>query len=126
MSALGVPVGTFADGSGLSSLDRQTPSGEVALLRAAARTTVASGFKSSLARACVDGTLANRMCGTAAAGRVWAKTGTLDYVRVLSGYTSTRSGRTVWFSFMLSGCDNGLSCRNAIDRAVAAIAGFTG
>jgi D-alanyl-D-alanine carboxypeptidase len=57
---------------------------------------------------------------------VFAKTGTLDYVRVLSGYTTTRSGRQVWFSFMLSGCSNGLACRGAIDRAVVALASYAG
>ena len=51
---------------------------------------------------------------------------TLDFVRVLAGYTTTRSGRQVWFAFMLNGCGNGLSCRAAIDRAVIAIASYTG
>jgi serine-type D-Ala-D-Ala carboxypeptidase/endopeptidase (penicillin-binding protein 4) len=124
MQSLGVRLGTFADGSGLSRYDRQTPAGEVALLRAAEKTEVGTAFRTSLARACVDGTLEDRMCGTAAAGRVYAKTGTLDRVRVLSGYTTTRSGRPVWFSFMLAGCGNGLSCRRAIDRAVVQLAAF--
>ena len=40
LGALGVPVGRAADGSGLSSLDRQTPAGQLALLRAASSSAV--------------------------------------------------------------------------------------
>jgi len=126
LAELGVLAGTTADGSGLSSYDRKTPAGEVALLRAAERTAYAGQFQTSLSRACIDGTLEERMCGTAAAGRVYAKTGTLYSSRVLAGYTTTRSGRRVWFSFMLTGCSSGLSCRNAIDRAVVQLAAFSG
>ena len=75
---------------------------------------------------CVDGTLKTRFCGTPAARRVHAKTGTLDHVRVLSGYTTTRSGRRVYFAFMLSGCSKGLACREAIDRAVVVLASYSG
>lgn len=124
LKSLGVGVGTMADGSGLSRYNRQTVAGEVALLRAAARTSLGGTFRTSLAKACRDGTLEDRMCGTAASGRVYAKTGTLDSVRALSGYTWTRSGRRVWFSIVLSGCRPGLSCRNAIDRAVVQLAAF--
>lgn len=122
LNALGVPMGTAADGSGLSSFDRASPAASVALLRAAEASRSGSTLRRSMSVACVDGTMKYRFCGTAAAGRVFAKTGTLDFVRVLSGYTTTRGGRQVWFSFMLSGCGNGAACKAAIDRAVVALA----
>ena len=122
LSALGVPMGVAADGSGLSALDRATAVGSVALLRAAEASSSGSALRRSMSVACVDGTMKHRLCGTPAAGRVYAKTGTLDFVRVLSGYTTTLGGRRVWFSFMLSNCGNGLACKNAIDRAVIALA----
>ena len=62
---------------GCRALDRQTPAGQVALLRAGRRSPVAASFRAALPVGCVDGTLQKRLCGTAAAGRVQAKTGTL-------------------------------------------------
>jgi D-alanyl-D-alanine carboxypeptidase/D-alanyl-D-alanine-endopeptidase (penicillin-binding protein 4) len=65
------------------------------------------------------------MCNTAAAGRLSAKTGTLPGVRALSGYTRTASGRTVWFSFQLTGVRDGTRARNALDRAAVVLASAT-
>jgi D-alanyl-D-alanine carboxypeptidase/D-alanyl-D-alanine-endopeptidase (penicillin-binding protein 4) len=122
LGAVGVPVGAGTDGSGLSSLDRQTPSGQVALLRAGRRSAVAATFRAALPVACVDGTLKRRLCGTPAAGRVQAKTGTLSGVRTLAGYTTTASGRVVTFAFQLSGAADGARALRAIDRAVVLLA----
>ncbi len=125
-SVWGLDLSGYVDGSGLSSLDRTSPLTAVAWLRRAQSTPAALTFKQALAVACRDGTLKERFCGTPASGRVSAKTGTILGVRTLSGYTVTRSNRKVWFSFMLSGAGNGTEARKAIDRAVVAIAGFTG
>ncbi|MCA1712995.1 MAG: D-alanyl-D-alanine carboxypeptidase/D-alanyl-D-alanine-endopeptidase [Actinobacteria bacterium] len=119
----GVPVGTGTDGSGLSSYDRQTPGGQLMLLKAAEQDpAVGTAFRRALPIACQDGTLEKRMCGTAAAGRLSAKTGTLPGARALSGYTTTASGRKVWFSFQLTAFSNGTTARNAIDRAAVVLA----
>ena len=107
LGRLGVPVGTSTDGSGLSSQDRQTPAGQVQLLHAADGSGSGPDFRAALPVGCVDGTLAKRFCGTAAAGRVAAKTGTLAGVRALAGYTTTASGRDVWFAFQLTGVQDG-------------------
>jgi D-alanyl-D-alanine carboxypeptidase/D-alanyl-D-alanine-endopeptidase (penicillin-binding protein 4) len=118
---LHVGVGRMVDGSGLSAYDRQTAAGEVAWLESAAHTPAASTLRSALPIACHDGTLKRRLCGTVAAGRVWAKTGTLDHVTTLAGYTHTRTGRLVTFSIMLSGVRDMSAGRAAIDRAVLAM-----
>lgn len=124
--ALGVPITTpLADGSGLSALDQHTVATEVAWLEAVRDSALGTDFRRSLPLACVDGTLEQRMCGTAAAGRAWAKTGTLDGVRCLAGYTWTRSGRRVTFAFLLARASYGPSATAAIDRAVVALASST-
>src|SRR3989442_1000211 len=48
----------------------------------------------------VDGTLEDRMKNTPAAGRIHAKTGSIEHVRTLSGFAETPSGRRVIFSFL--------------------------
>ncbi len=125
LAELGVKAGAGADGSGLSSLDRQNPDSQVALLRALDAAPVAAAFRASLPIACRDGTLKERMCGTAAEGRLSAKTGTLTGVRCLAGYTTTRSGRVVRFAFQLTGVRDGRRARAAIDRAAATLAAAT-
>lgn len=114
------PVGAVADGSGLSLYDRQTTANELALLSSAF-----GELKTKLPVACHDGTLKNRFCGTVAAQRVFAKTGTLDTARALAGWTYTRDGRLVTFAFVLSGYSSGSAAVKAIDRAVVVLAGAT-
>jgi D-alanyl-D-alanine carboxypeptidase/D-alanyl-D-alanine-endopeptidase (penicillin-binding protein 4) len=108
------------DGSGLSPYDRQTTAQELGLLA-----TSFGDLKPKLPIACRDGTLEHRFCGTVAAGRVFAKTGTLDTARALAGWTYTRDGHLVTFAFILSGFSSGSSASKAIDRAVVVLAGAT-
>src|SRR5207244_4061147 len=76
----------MVDGSGLSRLDRLTPTMLVALLRVMwADPGVQPELVSSLPLAGRTGTLHNRMRGTPAAGVVRAKTGTTDDSTALSG-----------------------------------------
>ncbi len=121
----GVPVGAGTDGSGLSSRDRQTATGQVTLLRAVAGSTAGSSLRAAMPVACVDGTLKKRMCGTAAAGNVVAKTGTLPGVASLAGYATTRSGRAVRFAFVLTGAKDSAKARAAMDRAAVLLASST-
>jgi D-alanyl-D-alanine carboxypeptidase/D-alanyl-D-alanine-endopeptidase (penicillin-binding protein 4) len=60
----------------------------------------AASFQATLPVAGVSGSLAARMKGTPAEGRVRAKTGTLSNVRTLSGYATTVDGDTIVFSMM--------------------------
>ncbi|MDT7538385.1 MAG: hypothetical protein QOI82_1970 [Actinomycetota bacterium] len=122
LSQHGVTAGAGSDGSGLSAYDRQTAATQLALLQAADASPVAADFRAALPVACQDGTLETRMCDTPAAGRVFAKTGTLPGVRALTGYTTTASGRAVWFSFQLTSYSNAAKARDAIDAAVVVLA----
>ena len=122
LGAVGVPYGAGADGSGLSSRDRQTVSGQVTLLRVAGRSPAAASFRAALPVGCVDGSLRRRFCGTSAAGRVQAKTGTLSGERTLAGWTTTASGRQVRFAFQLSGVADPVRALRAIDGAVVLLA----
>jgi D-alanyl-D-alanine carboxypeptidase/D-alanyl-D-alanine-endopeptidase (penicillin-binding protein 4) len=114
------------DGSGLSYGDRVTPRQLVTLLGDMHRSaTLAGPFWSSLAVACQTGTLADRMCGTAASSRCHGKTGTLTGVSALSGYCVTLGGDTVAFSFLMNGVDvNG--AHTLQDRMASAIARYRG
>ena len=122
LGRLGATPGPAGDGSGLSSLDRQSPEGQVTLLHAADRSPSGPAFRASLPVGCRDGTLVRRFCGTAAEGRVLAKTGTLSGVRTLVGFTRTRSGRGVAFAFQLAEVTDSSQALVAIDRAVVVLA----
>ena len=81
----------IADGSGLSRLDRLTTEAVVAMLRSSwLDEDLREILISSLPVAGRTGTLNSRMRGTAAAGRVRAKTGTLNEASALSGYVRRR------------------------------------
>ena len=121
----GLPRISAADGSGLSTLNRSTVGHQTEWLVRMSNSPIADTFRSSLPVACVDGTLYRRMCGTAAAGRVFAKTGYVAGVVALSGYTTTANGKAVTFSFLLGGVSNVDTARAAIDRAVVHLASVT-
>ncbi len=106
----------FADGSGLSRRNRATAAFYVDLLRYMYFCRVEwPAFAASLPVAGRDGTLANRMRGTPAEGRVWAKTGTMHDICSLSGYLQTISGRLLCFSILM----NDLRCTREAARKVA-------
>jgi serine-type D-Ala-D-Ala carboxypeptidase/endopeptidase (penicillin-binding protein 4) len=88
----------LTDGSGLSRGDLVTPQSVVQLLAYALRQPWGADFVATLPVAGQDGTLESRMRGTAAAGRVHAKTGLVEHVDSLSGYATTRRGAHLLFS----------------------------
>jgi D-alanyl-D-alanine carboxypeptidase/D-alanyl-D-alanine-endopeptidase (penicillin-binding protein 4) len=92
----------FEEGSGLSRNNLTTPNATVALLQYMSRHKCADVYSNSLPIAGVDGTLRGRMKGTAAAGNVRAKTGTLRWANSLSGYVTTAAGERLLFSIMLN------------------------
>jgi D-alanyl-D-alanine carboxypeptidase/D-alanyl-D-alanine-endopeptidase (penicillin-binding protein 4) len=88
------------DGSGLSRHDLVTPRAIVTLLRYAEAQTWFAPYFASLPVAGVDGSLQDRMKNTIAAGRIHAKTGSVEHVRTLSGFAETPDGRRLIFSFL--------------------------
>jgi D-alanyl-D-alanine carboxypeptidase/D-alanyl-D-alanine-endopeptidase (penicillin-binding protein 4) len=88
------------DASGLSRHDLVTPRAIGALLGFAQKQPWFTLYYASLPVAGVDGTLEDRMKNTAAAGRVHAKTGSVEHVRTLSGFAETPGGRRLLFSFL--------------------------
>src|SRR5712691_6875430 len=88
------------DASGLSRHDLVTPRAIVTLLAFAQKQPWFGPYYASLPVAGVDGTLEDRMKNTPAAGRIHAKTGSVEHVRTLSGFAETPSGRRVVFSFL--------------------------
>ncbi len=90
----------YVDGSGLSRYNYVAPEAVAQVLTAFARHPAFAVFHEALPVAGVDGTLAGRMRGTAAAGNAHAKTGSIANVRTLSGYVTTRDGERLVFVLM--------------------------
>jgi D-alanyl-D-alanine carboxypeptidase/D-alanyl-D-alanine-endopeptidase (penicillin-binding protein 4) len=91
------------DGSGLSEEDQTSPYEVVTLLNQIAHTELGTILRGDLAVAGHTGTLAERMRGTAAAGRCEAKTGTLTGVSNLAGYCTAADGDELAFAFFNDG-----------------------
>jgi D-alanyl-D-alanine carboxypeptidase/D-alanyl-D-alanine-endopeptidase (penicillin-binding protein 4) len=104
LATFGVAPDTYAyrDGSGLSRYDLVSPRQIVDILRGMRQSRVWEVWRDSLPIAGVDGTIRSRMRGTAAQGNVRAKTGTLSYVRALSGYVTTADGENLVFSTIVN------------------------
>ena len=112
------------DGSGLSRRNAVSPKEVVKLLVAMAGDREnAEAFRNSLPIAGREGTVADRMRGSAAEGNCAAKTGTLDGVSALSGYCDAGGGHTIAFSVLNNGVDVN-AARVAQDRIAAAIARY--
>lgn len=115
---------TVADGSGLSLYNYQTPEAFTRLLGyAAARPdSIYNPLLAALPIASVDGTLKNRMGGTAAAVAVRAKTGTVTAVSSLVGYTTQRcTNHLIAFAIMNQGVVRGADGRAFQDKVCALI-----
>lgn len=91
LKTIGIAEGdvVLSDGSGLSRDDLVTPRAVVQLLRFISQQPWGADYIATLPIAGVDGTLENRMRDTTASGRVFAKTGSLEHVRAMSGYATT-------------------------------------
>jgi D-alanyl-D-alanine carboxypeptidase/D-alanyl-D-alanine-endopeptidase (penicillin-binding protein 4) len=101
-TAAGIAPGDViqVDASGLSRHDLVTPRAIVTLLGFAQKQPWFATYYASLPVAGVDGTLEDRMKNTLAVGRIHAKTGSVEHVRTLSGFTETPGGRRLIFSFL--------------------------
>ena len=105
------------DASGLSRKNLLTPDAIVQLLTYMDRQPEGAAFRALLPIAGVDGTLRHRMEGTAAAGNVRAKTGTMKFTTALSGYVTTAGGERLAFSVMLNNDPDGAGQRGPSAQA---------
>jgi D-alanyl-D-alanine carboxypeptidase/D-alanyl-D-alanine-endopeptidase (penicillin-binding protein 4) len=112
------------DGSGLTRSNRASPREIVDLLLAMRSDPAGDEFVQDLALTGQEGTVDDRMHGTAAYGRCRTKTGTISGVSNLSGYCFNRSGRIMAFSILMAGVgDLGLAHLTQ-DRIAGAVAGY--
>jgi D-alanyl-D-alanine carboxypeptidase/D-alanyl-D-alanine-endopeptidase (penicillin-binding protein 4) len=117
----------FEEGSGLSRNNLTTPNATIALLKHMSQHAEADAYVNALPIAGVDGTLRNRMKGTAAANNVRAKTGTLRWANSLSGHVKTAGGEHWIFSIMLNRyAASAEEKREAVDKIAVMLAEFNG
>ncbi|MER3428215.1 MAG: D-alanyl-D-alanine carboxypeptidase/D-alanyl-D-alanine-endopeptidase [Pyrinomonas sp.] len=111
----------IVDGSGLSRGNLVTAEATTRLLIYMFRHRHAQVFRDALPIAGVDGTLRNRMRGTAAAGNVRAKTGTINNAASLSGYVTTAAGERLVFSLIVNNLPREAEARRIYLDAVAVL-----
>ncbi len=99
---LSIPGLVLDNGCGLSRRARVSADGLNALLRAAWHSTVMPEFVASLPLGGEDGTLRRHFREPDVAGRLHAKTGSLDGVLTLAGYAQARSGRRYSFAALVN------------------------
>ncbi|WP_174530050.1 D-alanyl-D-alanine carboxypeptidase/D-alanyl-D-alanine endopeptidase [Micromonospora maritima] len=128
---VGVDTGTLRqrDGSGLSRRNLVPPAQFVTLLSAVRAEPWFDTWYAALPVAgdpdrLVGGTLRSRMVGTAAAGRVHAKTGSLTGASGLSGYVTDADGRLLAFSIVLNNYLTS-SVKGLEDQIAIALATYT-
>jgi D-alanyl-D-alanine carboxypeptidase/D-alanyl-D-alanine-endopeptidase (penicillin-binding protein 4) len=121
------PAGMIqADGSGLSRYNYITPETMIAILTHIGRDPrLKSVFEATLPVAGRDGTLENRMKGTAADGNARIKTGSLTNVRAMAGYVRTADGDTLAFTLIANNFENSSNVISAaFDSIVERLASF--
>jgi D-alanyl-D-alanine carboxypeptidase/D-alanyl-D-alanine-endopeptidase (penicillin-binding protein 4) len=112
------------DGSGLTRSNRASPQQIVNLLLAMRDDPAGEEFIQDLALTGKEGTVADRMEGTAAYGRCRTKTGTITGVSNLSGYCFNKSGRIIAFSILMGSVGDLGYAHLEQDRIAALVAGY--
>jgi serine-type D-Ala-D-Ala carboxypeptidase/endopeptidase (penicillin-binding protein 4) len=112
------------DGSGLTRSNSASPQQVADLLLAMREDPAGEDFVEDLALAGQEGTVDDRMRGTAAYGRCRTKTGTLTGVSNLSGYCFNASGRTMVFSILMGSVGSLSLAHLNQDRIAAAVASY--
>lgn len=99
---IGPTATTLSEGSGLSRHDLTTAAALTHLLASMDASPLSDAWRALLPVAGDDGTLASRMRGTPAEGRVVAKTGSMSFVNALAGYVTTKGGQRLAFAILLN------------------------
>jgi D-alanyl-D-alanine carboxypeptidase/D-alanyl-D-alanine-endopeptidase (penicillin-binding protein 4) len=114
------------DGSGLSRYDYVTADALATILVHLYEDPAARGPFTASLPAIGDGTLANRLKGTAADGRVRAKTGSMSNVRAMAGYVDTVDAESIVFAIIANNFDSPPDVINmATDAIVVRLAEFS-
>jgi D-alanyl-D-alanine carboxypeptidase/D-alanyl-D-alanine-endopeptidase (penicillin-binding protein 4) len=113
--------GQSADGSGLSRADLRSARELRTVLQAALASPWGPAIDDALPVGGRTGTLARRFTGTAAAGNLRAKTGSIIGGRALTGHLRSAGGRHVVFSLVVNG-DGSPQALGAIDALVVTLA----
>lgn len=113
---------SLSDGSGMSSYNRVSPRSVVRLLTWVSGQPWSDQWRVTLPVGGEDGTLGRRFTGTALAGRISAKTGSINATRALSGYMIARSGRQLVFAIYANDVPDNVDATTIMDRALLQIA----
>jgi D-alanyl-D-alanine carboxypeptidase/D-alanyl-D-alanine-endopeptidase (penicillin-binding protein 4) len=115
----------MGDGCGLSRANTITPRQMTLMLYHAAKGEHFETFRRSLPVAGQSGTLKSIGGGTAAEGRIRAKSGTMDRIRNYAGYLEARSGKRYAFAFFVTNYATDLSTvKSKIVRVWSVMAGL--
>lgn len=114
---------SLQNGSGLSRRNRASAGDVVSLLRFMDGSPNATTYRRSLAKPCQTGTVAERMCGTAAEHHCRTKTGTLRDVSALSGYCQA-GGHRLAFSILMNDVTDFDAAHHHQDRIAALVARY--
>jgi serine-type D-Ala-D-Ala carboxypeptidase/endopeptidase (penicillin-binding protein 4) len=109
------------DGSGLSRYDYLSPETIVRVLDKVRADSAFHVFYDALPVAGVDGSLEHRMLGTAAVGKVHAKTGSIANARSLSGYVTTADNHTLIFSLLANNWTTKQSAVDSVHNRIAVL-----
>jgi len=127
LEGIGISRATYTmhNGSGLYDSNRFSAEQLATVVRSAMRDFRISGeFLASLAVSGAEGTLANRMAGSAAERYVRAKTGTLAKVSCLSGVAGAPGQKPLVFSFLMNDVRSPMEARALQDQAIELLVGF--
>lgn len=108
----------LSDGSGMSNYNRMSPDATARMLLWAHRQPWGADYRATLPIAGVDGTLKRRFVGTPLAGKLWAKTGTINAASSLSGWMTTARGETVLFAAFVNDIPGDASVTQHVDAAL--------
>ncbi|WP_028239295.1 D-alanyl-D-alanine carboxypeptidase/D-alanyl-D-alanine endopeptidase [Stutzerimonas azotifigens] len=112
------------NGSGLSRAERVSARELATLLQAAWRSPYAAEFISSMPLAAVDGTMRKRLRNTPVAGKAHIKTGTLNTVRAIAGYSRDGNGDT-WAVVAILNHSRPWGASSILDQVLVSLSGQT-
>lgn len=112
------------NGSGLSRDERVSARELAILLQAAWQSPYAAEFISSLPLAAIDGTMRKRLRNTPVAGKAHIKTGTLNTVRAIAGYSRDGNGNT-WAVVAILNDPRPWGASSILDQVLVSLSGQT-